>query len=303
MKKFLLSIVLVTLSFGFEIPKNHIITTELLEKNLLLENLVIIDTRKAKAYNSGHIAKAINLPKADWFKGKISNVPKLYNTPEQIQDMFSKAGITQDSILVFYSGGVNSKDFADAASGIWNAWVYGFKNSVILNGGFAKWKEENRATTKDVASIKTSDFKVDSYNKKVVASLNDIIEATFDDDIQITDARVAKFYRGEDNRKDLSRHGRIPTAKLTPMIRQTKKVGNHFELLSSKEAKKTLTNGGFGIDLNKPLIIYCNTGHKARGLWFVSKFLVGMKDVKVFDGSMVEYSRTSLAMETGEAME
>lgn len=96
---------------------------------------------------------------------------------------------------------------------------------------------------------------------------------------------MAKFYRGDDDRKDLARHGRIPTARLTPVIRQVKKVGNHFEFLSQKEARKTLYNAGFGIELDKPLIIYCNTGHKARGLWFAAKFIAGMKDVRVFDGS------------------
>jgi len=59
----------------------------------------------------------------------------------------------------------------------------------------------------------------------------------------------------------------------------------------------------YGIDLKKPLIIYCNTGHKARGLWFVSKFIDGMENVKVYDGSMVEYSRTLLPMENGESLD
>ncbi len=42
---------------------------------------------------------------------------------------------------------------------------------------------------------------------------------------------------------------------------------------------------------------------RTRQGWFAAKFIAGMKDVRVFDGSMVEYSRTLLPMESGEAME
>lgn len=303
MKKLILSIAIVTISFALEIPKNHIVSTKWLQNNQTEKNLVIIDTRKPGVYKKGHIKNAVNLPKKSWFQGKIGDIPKLYDTPIQFGEIFSKAGVTDDSIVVFYSAGVKNKDFADAASGVWTAWVYGFKNSVILNGGFQKWKDEKRTITKIVPKVKKSEYEVENYDKSAVASLSDIMEAIYSDDLQITDARVAKFYRGDDDRKDLARHGRIPTARLTPVIRQVKKVGNHFEFLSQKEARKTLYNAGFGIELDKPLITYCNTGHKARGLWFAAKFIAGMKDVRVFDGSMVEYSRTLLPMESGEAME
>ena len=292
-----------TALFALSIPKNHVVSTSWLQKHIDDKDIVIIDTRKEKLYKKGHIPHAINLPKKVWFKGRLGNVPKLYDTPTQIEELFSKTGITNDSTLVFYSSGTKNKDFADAASGVWTAWIYGIKKSVILNGGFAKWISENKKVDLKTSTITPSDFEVESFDSSDVASLKDIIQAIYDDNIQITDARVAKFYRGEDKKEELKRHGRIPTAKLTPIIRQVKKVGNHFEFLSKEESRKTLENGGFGIDLKKPLIVYCNTGHKARGVWFVTKFIDGMKNVKVYDGSMVEYSRTLLPVETGEPMD
>ena len=140
-------------------------------------------------------------------------------------------------------------------------------------------------------------------HKKEVASINDIFEAIYDEDKQIADARVGKFYRGEDDRKDLARHGRIPTAKLTPMIRYVKKNGDYFEFLDKKEAKAILYNNGFGVALDKPMNLYCNSGHKTRGLWFVAKFLADVKDVRVYDGGIIEYSRSNMPMETGEPMD
>lgn len=74
------------------------------------------------------------------------------------------------------------------------------------------------------------------------------MEARFDDDIQLAETRVLKFYKGEDKRKDLARHGRIPTSVLTPMIRQTKQTKTYFEFLDKKEASKVLNNSDYGMD-------------------------------------------------------
>ena len=302
-KKISLVISTTSMMFALDVPTNHIASTQWLKDNINDKDLVIIDTRKLDAYKKGHIKGAINYPKKTWFKGKLGNIPKLPNTINQVQDMLQNSGVTEDSVIVFYSAGTKNKDFADAASGIWNLWLYGIQNTALLNGGFAKWQYEKESTTTKLPKITKSEIELESYDKSIVASINDITEAIYDDDIQITDARVSKFYQGTDTRKDLARHGRIPTAKLTPMIRYTKDTGKYFELVSTKVAKETLNNGGYGIELDKPLNIYCNTGHKARGLWFVSKFLVGMKDVKVYDDGIVAYSRTNMNMETGESMD
>jgi len=303
MKKILLTLIVSIYAIALDIPSNHLVDTNWLEKNINNDKLVIIDTRKNKEYLKGHIKGAVNYPKSSWFQGKVGNIPKIYNTPEQFQEMFSKASVTEDSIVVFYSAGANSKDFADAASAFYTAWVYGFENSVLVNGGYAKWIEEKKDTTKTIPSIEPSEFEVEVFNPKAIASLNDVLKAQYNDDIQIADSRTSKFYTGEVGRKDLARKGRIPTAKLTPMIRYTQKVGEHFEIISKEEATKTLNNNDYGLELDKSAIFYCNTAHKARGLWFVSKFIVGMEDVKVYEASMVEYTRTLLPMEQGESMD
>ncbi len=289
----------ITMVLGLELPKNHIVETSWLEKNQNEKNLVIIDTREKVNYEKGHIKNAINYPKNEWNKGTTIEIPKLYNTPKQIEEMARKAGISKDSVVVFYSEGKEDTDFENAATALWNMWIYGFKNSVILNGGFEKWSSEKRVVAKELPNIKPSDFEIEEFVNDI-ASLNDVVNAIYDENIQIADARVAKFFRGEDDIKELLRHGRIPTAKLTPMIRHVKKENSYYTFISQDESKKILNNSGYGVELDKPLIVYCNTGKKAKGLWFIAKFNAGMQNVKVYDGSMVEYSRTNFLLETGE---
>lgn len=299
MKKLLMLFIFVTLGFGLEIPKNHIVSTDWLEKNKDNKNIVIIDTRSKKEYESSHIKNAYNFSKEDWHKGTTVKIPKLYNTPEQIEEILSIAGVTEDSIVVFYSGGNDEADYEFAATGVWNLYIYGFINSVILNGGFEKWKSEKRDINKDIPKDKNSDFKITNFINEV-AGINDIVNAIYDEEIQIADARVSKFYLGQDDREDLLRHGHIPTAKLIPMVRQVKKENNYYVFVEEEESKSLLNNSGFGIELDKPLIVYCNTGSKAKGLWFAAKFIAKMEDVKVYDGSMVDYSRTNFAISTEE---
>jgi len=302
-KKTAVMVAATTMMFALEVPADHIASTDWLAQNMNDKDLVIIDTRETKAYKKGHIKGAVSYPRETYFQGKLGTVVELPSTPNQMQEMLQNAGVTDDSAIVFYSGGENNVDFADAASGLWNSWIYGLQNVALLNGGYAKWIYEKKSTNTKLPTITKSDIELETYDKSVVASINDIFEAIYDDDKQIADARVGKFYRGEDTREDLARHGRIPTAKLTPMIRYVKSSGKYFEFLDKNKTKEILYNNGYGVELDKPLNLYCNSGHKTRGLWFVAKFLAGMKDVKVYDGGIIEYSRSNMPMETGEPMD
>lgn len=302
-KKMAVIIATTTMMFALEVPTDHIASTDWLAKNIHDKNLVIIDTREAKDYKKGHIEGAVNYPRKAYFQGILGTIIELPSTPIQMQEMFQNAGVIDESAIVFYSGGKDSVDFADAASGLWNTWIYGLQNVALLNGGYAKWIYEKKSTNTKLPTIIKSDIELETYDKSAVASINDIFEAIYDEDKQIADVRVGKFYRGEDTREDLARHGRIPTAKLTPMILYVKDSGKYFELLDKNETKQILHNNGFGVELDKPLNLYCNSGHKTRGLWFVAKFLAEMKDVKVYDGGIIEYSRSNMPMETGEPMD
>lgn len=304
MKKLFLLVFSFGLLFGLEIPKNHLVDTKWVMENLDNPKLKIIDTREKKEYDAGHLKNALHIPKTAYFQGILGDVKKLYSTPEQMTAIFQNNGIKEDDIVVFYSAGLKDEDFGDAASGLWNGWIYGFENSVILNGGYAKWIYENKPVTTELPTIVKSTFEFSTYKKGNLSSMVDILDAIYDDEIQISDARVSKAYVGNDTNKELVRFGRIPTAKLTPVVRHVKLVNNkYYEIVTQEESKKAFTNNGFGIELNKPLIVYCNTGHKARGLWFVAKFIADMKNVSVYDGGIVEYSRSNHQMETGEPTE
>ena len=54
--------------------------------------------------------------------------------------------------------------------------------------------------------------------------------------------------------------------------------------------KEALTKVASLVADDKPVISYCNTGHWASTNWFVLSEVLGKKNVRVYDGSMVEWS-------------
>ncbi|MDH5396071.1 MAG: rhodanese-like domain-containing protein, partial [Gammaproteobacteria bacterium] len=45
-----------------------------------------------------------------------------------------------------------------------------------------------------------------------------------------------------------------------------------------------------GITTDKNSITYCNSGHLATGSWFVLSEILGNKNVKMYDGSMHQWT-------------
>jgi len=297
MKKFFSSIVLAIVlalpSFALSVPSTHLVSADWLAKNA--SSVVIVDLSKPKTYAKGHIPGAVNIPKKKFFMGFKGSIKHLLDTPAQVTKLFRNAGISNDSTVVFTAHVKKAKKFTDMTRGFWTAWVYGLKNIAILNGGIEAWNGKLSTTTPSVAK---GNFTPTHFAASNVAALKDVYSAMINKDKQLVDAREMKHFVGKDKDKRLKRHGHIPGAKKVSAYLFAKKDGKLFKLVTPAQAKSILKKDG--ISLNKPIIVYCNTGHLATGTWFVSKFLAGAKKVADYDPSMYEYSRTPLPVAQGK---
>ncbi len=64
-------------------------------------------------------------------------------------------------------------------------------------------------------------------------------------------------------------------------------------LKSVTELKSILKN----IDKNKEIIVYCVSGTRASYMWFVLTDVLNYPNVKLFDGSMIEWTHKRLPLE------
>lgn len=55
-----------------------------------------------------------------------------------------------------------------------------------------------------------------------------------------------------------------------------------------------------GVDFSKPTVAYCRIGERSSHTWFVLKYLLGVNNVKNYDGSWTEWGNlVGAPIETG----
>ena len=94
----------------------------------------------------------------------------------------------------------------------------------------------------------------------------------------------------------LASAGHIPSAKVFPNELLTGPAAPN-KFFPAEKMKQLVDQ--LGLKSTGNTITYCNTGHLASGSWFVMHELMGNKNVKLYDGSMHEWTlekRPTVAM-------
>jgi thiosulfate/3-mercaptopyruvate sulfurtransferase len=290
---FVLSFFVASPLFALQVPSTHVVSANWLAKHMNNSHIVIIDVRAPKDYAAGHIPHAVSMNKGEYFqKGAMGDIGHVLDTPKMITDVFRKAGLSNNSVIVFYSSNAAEKGYTFATREFWTAWMYGLRNTAILHGGIEAWINQKHPVSKAMVSPKMGNFAIKDMSLNAIATWPDMYYALGTKNVQLVDAREPAHFNGTDTDKRLMKHGHIPGAVEVAYFKFLKKHGDYYELVSSKEAKNILKMSK--ISLHKPIIDYCNTGHLASGDWFAIKFLAGAKDIRMYDASMYEYTRTNL---------
>ncbi len=292
-------------AFALEVPNNHIVDVAWLKSHLGDKNLVVVDvrknTKKHPNYTNGHIKGAVHWGSRDFREGRYCNpktqkpIPGYIAAPKTFEATMQKSGINQDTAIVFYSGGNKAKDFRDGSLAAFTAIYYGHDNVAILDGGFAGWSKNGGEVSKDVPTPAKGNFKIKKFNQDILAVAEDVDEGVTLGNYQFLDAngegKPGKSHYHADMKKEDKRRmkeGHIPGAKALKTTEYVVKKDGVFYLDTKENLEAKLKK--VGIDTTKPLITYCNTGHLAAGNWFAQQFVIGMKNNKLYSGSMADYT-------------
>lgn len=296
LRKWLL-IISVTLLFGvfnFAFAKLQVITTQqaasLLQND---KNIIVIDTRDAADYLNGHLPYAINLTNA-MLSEKRGEVVGLVPYNKTLEDKLSNFGLRKDAVYIVYSGENLDKPqfFLTNATRV-AAILYwaGVRDIYYMDGGYQKWQDENRPIQKGAYILPKSNFVIDR-NRTTVFSFLPFVEWALNHEnlVQLVDARNFEQFSGQDTKdKRLAKFGHLKGAKWVYVANYMQKEKNYWVIKPKTEILKILNQSG--VDINKPIISYCNTGHLASGLWFIGQAVLDTKLVSDYDGSMAEASR------------
>jgi thiosulfate/3-mercaptopyruvate sulfurtransferase len=271
-----------------------IVSTDWLEANSGLKNLVILDIRGGADYAAGHIPNAINVPFTDPFSSEwvVSDPNGLWlQLPEKaaLFNTIGSRGIRKDSLVVIvtapipgvppYYGLANATRVADTL-------IYaGVKDVAILDGGYPKWVTEGKPTTTEVPAVEPVTY-YSKLNEQMFVSIEYVrkhIGRT-----AIIDARDAEVYFGAAIEPFAPKEGHIPSARSlpTPWIW---KLDSGSYIYKDAEILNAMASGVIGRHKASEIIVYCGVGGYASSWWFVLTQILGYEDVKIYDGSAQEW--------------
>lgn len=280
---------LISLAFGLtasvaSFAAQPLLSAAELSAKLSDSNVRVIDIRDAKSYAAKHIPGAVNAPYGQW-RGLASNPGELPGLPK-LTTLVQSLGLTSTTHAVVVSSGADATDFGASARVYWTLKVLGVKQLSILNGGLKGWTEAKLAQNADAVKVVVSSFQP-QLDTALIATKEQVVKRLNDGDSLLLDARPANFFNGETRAASASVPGTLPSAV---NFQHDKWFAPGSSTFVSKDQAKLIASKS-PIDPSKETVSFCNTGHWAATNWFAMSEVLGQKNVKLYAGSMTEWSQ------------
>jgi thiosulfate/3-mercaptopyruvate sulfurtransferase len=246
------------------------ISTAELEKIIDDPNLILIDARSFQEYSRGHITNAVNLDlfSFHWIDTSQDGISS-FN--QQFTKIFSRVGVSEEKKVIFY----DDVSGMLAARGVWLLEYLSHHNVSMLDGGFIKWKNEERTWDTIPVANMYANFSA-KPNPKVLAGFEYVLDNL--DKITILDARSKEEFDGKLVRA--ARGGHIPTST---NIDYTENISKDGTLKNNDELSKL-----YQMPKDAEIITYCQGAYRAANTFLALK-KIGFINVKVYLGSWGEW--------------
>lgn len=248
--------------------------------------------KKTLSEVGGHIAGARLVDTKNMRVDRMIGGQKVkYMIPEKadFEKLMQSIGVDSGKPIVLISMGTEVAEVNDALRMYWQMKVYGEDNLAVLDGGMANWLLEGREFKIDAAPAKTGNWRaIADRTEQYFAGTDDVIKAIESKKVNLIDSRDAKSFYGLVKRDYVGAYGHLDGAKLYPTDLMFKTSGGAMKFMSANTYKALMQ--AQGIDTNAPTITYCNSGHLSSGTWFVASEILGNKSVKLYDGSLHEWT-------------
>lgn len=249
------------------------------------QNPVILDIR-AKGYDQGHIAGAVSAPYG-LFRGPAEN-PGAVPPVAQLEATYETLGLEPSRPVVIVSQGDTDTDFGAAARVYWTLKSSGFTDLAVLNGGATAWVNAGLPLSTEAVTPAPSALQI-SWNDAWTADTAAVTRVVGGaEQAKLIDARPTPFFEGKKAHDAAARPGTLPGAESLPYTEFFRPGATAIGADTDVGALKAR----LGIAAGDEVVSFCNTGHWAATDWFALSELAGIENVKLYPGSMVEYSQT-----------
>jgi thiosulfate/3-mercaptopyruvate sulfurtransferase len=262
--------------------ETSLVTADWVAQNLNNPKVVLVEVDEdTTLYDQGHIEGAITF---HWRNDLQDGLIRDLISKDKFEALLSKSGISNDTTVILYGG--NNNWFATYA--FWYFKVYGHADVRLLDGGRKRWELDARPFVTAVPTRTASRYVAQERDNSIRAFRDEVIAAI--GKVNIVDVRSPQEFSGELAapahlpQEGGQIKGHIPTAKNIPWSKAANEDGTF-----KSEAELTALYQGAGVDLAKDTIAYCRIGERSAFSWFVLHELLGVNNVKNYDGSWTEY--------------
>jgi len=275
-------------------PSPRLISTEQLAGWLAKGPVNLVDVRTdVFTYLKDHLPGAVYL-NPETLRASDHGIPVQLLSPRSYSELFSWMGLSFGKPVVIYSAGETRN--IDATFLAWLLAGFGHPQVYVLNGGYFKWKLEQRALEQRYPRIRPVDFPLGSFRPER-ASLEEVRRAISEKSALLVDARPPDQYSGEAGAQ--MRRGHIPGAINHYWQDDLTQEGFGHVWKEPAELKTAYTAQGITPDKN--IIVYCNSTTEASHVHFTLRYLLNYPRVRIYVGSWTEWSeRTELPIKTGK---
>jgi thiosulfate/3-mercaptopyruvate sulfurtransferase len=254
--------------------KGNLVSVSWLEKNLKNADVLILDASPSQIYAAKHIPGAISY---DIFNYGVQEMPVA-----EVEKRYQSWGISSGKKIVTYDQGGTFL----ATRLLFSLYYYGFpaEDLLVLDGGLSRWQELGLPVTKDITPVrKKGTFTITKLNEDAKTGLPEFLTASGDTHNNVLlEALDPDWHFG--GMPFFSRVGHIPNAIMLP--------GSDFynpdkTFKSAEEIRNMLTY--LGIRPEQQIYTHCGGGIAASLPFFALKFLLGYPNVKLYQGSQLEW--------------
>lgn len=261
----------------------RLVSTDWLEEHRGDDGLVIVESDEdVLLYETGHIPGAV---KVDWHTELNDPVTRDYLDGAGFAELMSRKGIARDDTVVIYG----DKSNWWAAYALWVFSLFGHEDVRLLDGGRDKWVAEGREMTTDAAERPSTEYPVVERDDSQLRAFREDVLAHFGN--PLVDVRSPEEYRGDRTtapaypEEGALRAGHIPSAANVPW---GKAVAEDGTFLPRTELERVYRDGA-GLREGDDVIAYCRIGERSSHTWFVLHHLLGIPNVRNYDGSWTEW--------------
>lgn len=255
------------------------------------KEIMVVDVRTDEHFDGRLIPGAIRLPWSRFrYNDTALNEGSLFVGVDRAQDILGRHGIGRTHTIVLYDA-VARDGGATASYLFWVLDVLGHDNKRILEGGIDAWEGAGFDLVSKPRQLSPILYQapMEEIRGGELIDGDDVYRQLGDTHYQIIDVRSPAEYKGEQGTRDLQGNalklGHIPTA-----VNIDYTLNWHDTQTKMIKTYSALQNLYRGLNPQKSVIVYCNSGRRSSFSYFVLR-LMGIDNVHTYEPSWKQWGK------------